>query len=156
LIQVSEQEVDIFNGFAMQYRVWFWLTQFLISFYALVLLWWQLKVLRGGRMENPDGSADTWAEQRSHFGMAVADVFFACPMSILAVVLSIVAPRVGLYLLGAVGFWFMWANIMGTATSLRFYSPKLTINWWITFPSGVAVGLSAFFIPIAAQIKEVN
>jgi hypothetical protein len=48
----------------------------------------------------------------------------------------------GFYLLALVSFWLLWANIMGTATSLRFEKPKLTLNWWITFPVGGLVGLT--------------
>ena len=107
-------------------------------------------------MDNPDGSADDWAEQPSHFGIAIADVCFACPASLAAVVLSIVAPRVGLYPLGAVGFWFIWANNMTTATSVRFHGPKLTISWWVTFPAGAVLGRSAFLLPIMTLLKAVN
>ncbi len=46
--------------------------------------------------------------------------------------------------MGQVSFWFVWANIMTTATSLRFQKPVLNLNWWITFPVGILVGLVCF------------
>ena len=49
---------------------------------------------------------------------------------------------VGLFLLAMVAFWFVWANLMTTATSLRFENPKLSPNWWIAFPTGILVGLA--------------
>ncbi len=93
-------------------------------------------------MQNPDGSADDYHEQKTHYGLAFADVFLACPASFMAIALIFISPRWGFYLLAMVAFWFVWANIMGTATSLRFENPKLTLNWWITFPTGIFVGLA--------------
>ncbi|KPK13396.1 MAG: hypothetical protein AMJ56_01955 [Anaerolineae bacterium SG8_19] len=55
-----------------------------------------------------------------------------------------VSPRWGHYLLAWVSFWFVWANIMTTATSLRFEKPKITLIWFIVFPFGTLVGLAYF------------
>lgn len=96
-------------------------------------------------MTNPDGSVDDWHEQKTHFGIAFADVLLACPAGIIGIILVFVSPRWGFYLLALVSFWLLWANIMTTATSLRFEKPKLTFNWWFTFPIGSLVGL-AFII----------
>ncbi len=67
--------------------------------------------------------------------MAVADIFLACPITILGIVLVFASPRWGYYLLAWVSFWFVWANIVTTATSLRFEKPKITLSWPVVFPS---------------------
>lgn len=114
----------------------------LIGLY-LVLIWaWQIKVLRGEAMANPDGSVDDWHEQKTHYGIALADVFLACPAGILGIILIFTSPRWGFYLLALVSFWLLWANIMTTATSLRFEKPALSLNWWFTFPGGAIVGFA--------------
>ncbi|MCK5315290.1 MAG: hypothetical protein KAJ53_09220 [Anaerolineales bacterium] len=113
----------------------------LMGLFALLVLGWQIKILKGKAMKNPDGSTDDWHEQKTHYGIAVADVFLACPACIVGIILVFVSPRWGFYLLALVSFWFVWANLMTTATSLRFENPKLTLNWWITFPTGLLVGL---------------
>jgi hypothetical protein len=112
-----------------------------MGLFALLVLGWQINILRGKAMKNPDGSVDDWHEQKTHYGIAIADVFLACPACILGIVLVFVNPRWDFYLLTMVSFWFTWANIMTTATSLRFEKPKLNLNWWITFPSGILIGL---------------
>ena len=114
----------------------------LIGVYALLVWGWQVKVLRGKTMKNPDGSSDDWHQQKTHYGIAVADIFLACPASIAGIFLVFVSPRWGYYLLALVGFWFAWTNIMTTATSLRFEKPKITLNWLIVFPSGILLGLA--------------
>ena len=114
----------------------------LIGLMALVIGGWQVMVLKGKAMKNPDGSSDDWHEQKTHYGIAFADVFLACPASIIGVVLVFVSPRWGYYLLALVSFWFVWANIMTTATSLRFEKPRITLNWFITFPFGALIGLA--------------
>ena len=114
----------------------------LIGLMALVVGGWQVMVLKGKAMKNPDGSSDDWHEQKTHYGIALADVFLACPASIIGVVLVFVSPRWGHYLLALVSFWFVWANIMTTATSLRFEKPRITLNWFITFPFGALIGLA--------------
>ena len=114
----------------------------LIGLFALLVGGWQIMILKGKAMKNPDGSSDDWHKQKTHFGVAFADVFLACPASIASIVLVFVNPRWGYYLLALVSFWFVWANIMTTATSLRFEKPKINLNWLIIFPSGIIVGLA--------------
>jgi hypothetical protein len=114
----------------------------LFGVYVLLLWVWQVKVLKGKAMRNPDGSSDDWHQQKTHYGIAFADVFLACPASIAGILLVFVSPRWGYYLLALVSFWFIWANIMATATSLRFEKPRITLNWLITFPSGILLGLA--------------
>jgi hypothetical protein len=87
----------------------------LIGLFSLLLWGWQIMILKGKAIRNPDGSSDGWQEQKSHYGMVVADVFLACPASIMGIILVSASPRWGFYLLVMVNFWFVWANIMTTA-----------------------------------------
>lgn len=107
------------------------------------LIWnWQVKVLKGNVMNNPDGSSDDWHEQKTHYGIAFADVFLACPLSMAGIVLVFLHPQWGYYLLALVSFWSVWSNMMTTATSLRFENPTITVQWFLTFPFGALVGLA--------------
>jgi hypothetical protein len=107
------------------------------------IVWgWQIMVLRGKPMKNPDGSFDSWHKQKTHYGIALADVFLACPLNIAGIILVFLSPRWGFYLLALVSFWWIWANTMTTATSLRFEKPKMTLNWIIVYPLGILVGLA--------------
>jgi len=123
-------------------QIWLYALLALIGVLALVIWGWQVVVLRGKAMNNPDGSSDDWHEQKILYGIAFSDVFLACPASVVGVVLVFVAPRWGFYLLALVSFWFVWANIMSTVTSLRFERPKITVSWVIAFPFGILVGLA--------------
>jgi hypothetical protein len=114
----------------------------LIAVLALIIWVWQIMVLRGKAMSNPDGSFDDWHEQKIFYGIAFADVFLACPVSIAGVVMVFVKPLWGFYLMAMVSFWFVWANTMATVTSLRFEKPKITPAWVIVFPFGIIVGLA--------------
>jgi hypothetical protein len=114
----------------------------LMGLFALLVGGWQVMVLQGKAMKNPDGSSDDWHEQKTHYGTAFADVFVACPACIAGIVLVFISPRWGCYLLALVSFWFVWANLMTTVTSLRFEKPKITLNWFVTFPFGTLVGLA--------------
>ena len=109
---------------------------------TLIIWWWQAQVLKGKSMNNPDGSADDWNQQKTHYGIAFADVFVACPVTIAGIILVFVAPAWGHYLLILSSSWFVWANTMTTSTSLRFEKPKITLNWVIVFPTGILVGLA--------------
>jgi len=114
----------------------------IMGLYCLVVWIWQFKVFKGKAMKNPDGTSDSWEEQKTHYGIAFADIVFACPVNIAGIVLVFVSPRWGFYLLTLASFWWVWANIMTTTTSLRFEEPKITLNWIITFPFGILVGLA--------------
>ena len=93
-------------------------------------------------MKNPDGSSDSWHEQKILYGIAVADLILACPATIAGIVLVFICPQWGYYLLTLVSFWFVWANIMTTVTSLRFEKPKISLNWFIAFPFGIFLGIA--------------
>jgi hypothetical protein len=109
---------------------------------CLIIWGWQIGVLKGRAMKNPDGSFDNWHEQKTHYGIAFADIFFACPLNIAGIVLVFISSRWGYYILALVSFWWVWTNIMTTSTSLRFEKPKITLNWIIVFPFGILVGLA--------------
>ena len=123
-------------------QIIFYILVLLIGLYVVLIGAWQLKVLRGEAMSNPDGSVDDWHEQKTHYGIALADVLLACPAGLIGIILIFVNPRWGFYLLALVSFWLVWANTMTTATSLRFEKPTLSLSWWITFPVGGFVGLA--------------
>ncbi|MFC1996531.1 hypothetical protein ACFLXI_02850 [Chloroflexota bacterium] len=113
----------------------------LMGIFTLLVFGWQIMILRGKAMQNPDGTSDDYHKQKIHYGSAFADVFLACPVCFVAIVLVFVSPRWGFYLLTMISFWFVWTNLMTTTTSLRFEKPKLTLNWLIVFPTGIIVGL---------------
>jgi hypothetical protein len=79
----------------------------LLALYFLLLWGWQFMILRGKAFKNPDGSVDDWHEQKTHYGIAFADVFVACPASIAGIVLVFLSPRWGYYLLALVSFWWV-------------------------------------------------
>ena len=109
---------------------------------AIVVFGWQLMVLRGKSMKNADGSVDDWHEQKLFYGMALADITIAVPLTLTGIVLIFVGSRVGYYLTGLASFWFLWANIMTTVTSLRFEKPKISLNWFFVFPFGALIALA--------------
>lgn len=108
---------------------------------CLALLVWQIQVLRGRSMKNPDGSVDDWHEQKLCYGIAVADIFIAIPVTLIGIVMIFLGRAMGYYLTGLASFWFLWANTMATVTSLRFHKPKMTLNWFIVFPFGLIAAL---------------
>jgi hypothetical protein len=114
----------------------------IMGIFTLLIGVWQFKVLRGEAMKNPDGSFDDWHEQKSHYGIAVADLLVACPANLLGILLVFIRPQWGYYFLTLVSFWWVWANTMTTATSLRFENPKIDFRWFITFPFGILLGLA--------------
>jgi len=122
-----------------------------LSLYALLallgglntlLVFWQIAVLSGRSMQNVDGSFDDWRRQHTHFGIALADVLIACPLGFAAIALVFVEPAYGHWLLAMYAFYHVWANTVTTATSLKFYAPKITLAWFIVFPFGALVGLA--------------
>jgi hypothetical protein len=114
----------------------------LLGLYNVLLWGWQFMVLRGKAYKNPDGSVDDWHEQKTHYGIAFADVFLSCPVGIAGVILTLLGSRWGIYLLALDSFFFLWANIMTTAVSLRFAKPKINFMWFMAFPFGAILGLA--------------
>ena len=108
-----------------------------------IILWgWQLMVLRGKSMKNPDGSVDDWHEQKLSYGIALADITTAVPVALVGITLIFLNWRIGYYLTALASFWYLWANVMTTATSLRFEKPKLNFSWIFTFPFQAVLGLA--------------
>jgi len=114
----------------------------LFGLLAIIVFGWQIAVLRGKSMKNPDGTFDDWHEQKIFYGIALADVVLAVPVTLIGIIGIFSGWQVGYYLTGLASFWFLWANIMTTATSLRFEKPKISFNWFIVFPFGVIVALA--------------
>lgn len=136
--------MQVIQNLSLPSQITLYVLMALMGLLALIVWGWQIMILRGKAMQNPDGSADDWHEQKTHYGIAIADIVLACPLTIIGIALVFVSPRWGYYLLTWVSFWFVWANIMTTATSLRFEKPKITLTWLIVFPFGSLVGLAYF------------
>ena len=113
-----------------------------MSLIIIVVLWWQIQVLKGKSMKNPDGSFDDWHKQKIFYGIAIADIFVAIPTTIVGIIMILLDIHWGFYILALASFWFVWANTMTTATSLRFEKPKMSIAWFIVYPFGILVGLA--------------
>ena len=114
----------------------------LFGLLAIIVFGWQIMVLRGKSMKNADGSVDDWHEQKLFYGIALADITIAVPLTLVGIVLIFIGLRIGYYLTGLASFWFLWANIMTTATSLRFEKPNISFSWFIVFPFGAIVALA--------------
>ncbi|MFC1995082.1 hypothetical protein ACFLVK_01585 [Chloroflexota bacterium] len=114
----------------------------LFGLLAIIVFGWQIMVLRGKSMKNPDESVDDWHEQKLCYGIALADITIAVPLTLVGIVLILIGWRIGYYLTGLASFWFLWTNVMTTATSLRFEKPKITLMWIIVFPFGAIVALA--------------
>ncbi len=108
---------------------------------CLVTLYWQIQVLRGRSMKNPDGTTDDWHEQKLFYGMALADATIAVPTALAGIGLIFLGAPQGYYVTGMASFWFLWGNFMTTATSLRFARPRLTLAWFVFFPLGSLLAL---------------
>jgi hypothetical protein len=126
----------------------------LIGLICIIIWFWQLKVFGGRAMKNPDGTADDWHEQKLFYGIALADIFIAIPVTLLGIVLIFLEQRLGYYLTGLAAFWFVWSNAVYTITSLRFEKPKITPIWIIVFPFGAILGL-VYIIWTLAYFNEI-
>ena len=69
----------------------------LIGLLTLFIWDWQIMILKGKAIENPDGSSDDWHEQKTHYGIALADAFLTCPVSIAGIILVFIGSRWGYY-----------------------------------------------------------
>ena len=108
---------------------------------CILLFFWQLNVLRGRSMKNPDGSADDWHEQKIFYGIALSDLTLAVPLTLLGIILIFLNNEYGYYITAMTAFWFVWINAACTITSLKFHKPKITVMWFIVFPFGAIIGL---------------
>ena len=114
----------------------------LSGLYFILLWFWQIKVFKGKRMKNIDGSFDDWREQNMDYGFSFADIVIGCPVGLLGVVLTFLHYQVGFYLMAMVSFWFLWVNLATTVTSLKFRNPKFNFAWFMTFPFGSLMSLA--------------
>jgi len=109
---------------------------------CIIIAGWQIMVVRGKLMGNPDGTVDSWYEQKLFYGIAVADMTIAVPVALIGIALIFIGLRMGYYLTGLASFWLLWTNAMNTITSLRFEKPKISFNWFFVFPFGALVALA--------------
>jgi len=123
-------------------RILLYIIVIIFGLLAIIVFGWQINVLRGKPMNNPDGTVDDWHEQKLFYGIAVADITIAVPVALIGIALIFIGLRIGYYLTGLASFWFLWTNTMTTVTSLRFEKPKITLMWFIVFPLGVIIGLA--------------
>jgi len=130
------------ESFSLGSRILLYILLAAVALFTPLVIWAQLGCIRGRFFHNPDGTKDDWREQKIFYGIAWADLVLACPTSLAALVLIFAAPRWGFFLMGMVSFWFAWANLMTTVTSLRFEQPKITLHWLIVFPLGSVIGLA--------------
>jgi hypothetical protein len=112
----------------------------LMGLFAIVLWGLQLQILRGRAFKNPDGSVDDWHEQKVFYGIALADLTVGVPGTLTGIFLIFWGWGLGYYLTGMASFWWLWANVMTTANSLRFEKPKITFFWFVAFPLGAILG----------------
>ena len=113
----------------------------LMGVIGLLLFRWQITVLQGRAMKNPDGSSDDWHEQKILYGIALADLLLAIPLTMAGVVLIYLGWKIGFYIMGLASFWFLWINAATTVTSLRFQKPRFTLSWFLVFPFGAILGV---------------
>lgn len=125
-----------------------------IGLYVLLLGWWQAMVLSGKPMQNPDGSIDDWRDNKQVYGMALADLLLACPLTFIGIALVYIAPSWGCFVLSLIAFWLVWINSATTLTSLRFEKPSITLAWFLAFPSGGLIG-AAYLIWVVIHSEAV-
>jgi hypothetical protein len=123
-------------------RILLYIIVVIFGLLAIIVFGWQINVLRGKSMKNPDGSVDDWRKQKLFYGIALADITMAIPLTLVGIVSIFLGWRIGYYLTGLASFWFLWTNAMTTITSLRFEKPKITLMWFIVFPFGAIIGLA--------------
>lgn len=133
-------------------RILLYVLMLLITLLTFALAWAQIGLLRGRPFQNPDGTTDDWREQKLFYGIAMADLTVAVPATGAGLVLTFLAPKIGLLVLGAISFWMVWINLTTTITSLRFESPRLTLAWLVVFPFGILVGL-AYLVWLAVHFR---
>ena len=130
------------EGISSLSRISLYLLLVMMGIFSIFICIWQILVLHGKALKNSDGSHDDWHEQKSHYGIAFADVYVACPANFAGIILVFLSSRWGYYLLALASFWWVWANTMTTVNSLRFERPKITSIWLLTYPFGILVGLA--------------
>jgi hypothetical protein len=141
--------MSILHGLPLESQAVLYVILSVMAVFTLLVLWAQIGTIRGKPFANPDGTRDDWREQKIFYGIAWADIFVACPVALAALIMIFAAPRLGFYTMGMVSFWFLWANLMTTVTSLRFEKPRITLRWIVVFPLGAVIGLAFIFWTLA-------
>lgn len=122
-------------------RISLYVLIYLMAFYLIIVMYWQVQVVRGRAMNNPDGSVDDYHEQKIFYGIAIADFVVPLPLMIAAFAFWYAGDVSIAHLLFAmVSFWFVYWNTVTTATSLRFETPTIDTMWIITCPFGIVLG----------------
>ena len=130
------------NGLSITSLVSLYIMMGLLVLIFAILWWWQIQVIKGKAMKNPDGSVDDWHEQKILYGIAVADVFIACPLVFIGVILILSGFKWGFFLLALDSFFYLWINTATTMTRLWFQKPRITINWFVVYPFGAILGFA--------------
>jgi len=97
----------------------------------LLLTYWQIQVFRGKSMNNPDGSVDSWHDQKLCYGISLADLTIAVPFTLCGIILVFCNNILGYIITGMTSFWFVWINAATSLTSLKFEKPRLTFSWFL-------------------------
>ncbi|MFC1845983.1 hypothetical protein ACFLYM_01025 [Chloroflexota bacterium] len=129
-------------GISLTSNIVLYIILVLFGLLSILVLGWQIMVFRGKSMKNPDGTADDWHDQKLYYGIALADIFIAVPVTLIGIIMIFLNFRIGYYITSLASFWFLWTNIVTTATSLRFERPKITLTWFAVYPLGILVALA--------------
>ena len=128
----------------------------LFAVYIVALGYWQIMVLLGNPMANPDGTVDSLADPL-FFGFAVADLAVMIPAAILGIVGMLMQKKWGLFLSAMFSFLIFYMSFAVTASSLWSNGFNvITLEWLLLFPSGcvVAVAFWIWFFNVRGYIKE--
>ncbi len=129
----------------------------LFAAYIIVLGYWQVMVVLGNPMANPDGTVDTIAEPLT-FGFVLADLAVAIPIGILGIIGMLLQKKWGLILSAMFSFFLFYMNVAGTAASLwGGGTDVITLEWLLIYPSGCVVGLAfwIWFFNVRGYIKGI-
>ncbi|MCP4231284.1 MAG: hypothetical protein GY771_14200 [bacterium] len=128
----------------------------LFAVYIVALGYWQIMVLLGNPMANPDGTVDTIANPLT-FGFALADLALAIPVAILGIVGMLLQKKWGLFLSAMFTFLMFYMHFAVTASSLWGGGfDVITLEWLLLFPSGcvIAVIFWIWFFNVKKYLKE--
>ena len=59
--------MQIIQTFSQGVQICLYILLALLGLYSLLIFGWQIMVLRGKAMKNPDGSSDDYHEQKTHY-----------------------------------------------------------------------------------------
>ena len=128
----------------------------LFAVHIIALGYWQIMVLLGNPMANPDGTVDTIAEPLT-FGFALADLAIAIPVAILGIVGMLLHKKWGLILSAMFTLFLFYMNFAGTAASLWGSGfDVITLEWLLLYPAGcvVAIAFWIWFFNVRGYIRD--